>query len=445
MHSKFSLWLLACILLLASCSPSARIGKVVKKQVLADSALQHAHVGISIYDAGKNKYLYNYQGDKYFVPASNTKLFTTYAGLKFLGDSVVGLKYAATDTAVFIVPTADPGFLHADFSQQPVLEFLQKQTKPVYIDDSNWNTSAFGYGWDWDDYPYAYSPERSAMPVYGNLIKWSQQLVTSGIDQNGNVIEEKSVSAFPQIPWEVNFEASEANRFRVSRKQNSNSFLISMGGNEEAQVSVPFVTNGVEGLTDILLEEHDIIIHKGKLPEGLALAEIKTWPVDSLLKPLMHRSDNLYAEQVMLMIAEKLFGRMNERLAIDTVLKTSLRNIPHRPSWNDGSGLSGNNKFTPQSIIYLLNIMQQEYGMERIKGILATGGEGTIRNFYHNQKGAIYAKTGTLNGVVTLSGYLYTQKNNLLYFSVLVNNHRGNATEIRRTVEKFINEVYLKY
>ena len=59
--------------------------------MLDAKALQTAHIGISIFDPAANKYLYNYQGDKYFVPASNTKLPTCYAAMKYLGDSLVGL------------------------------------------------------------------------------------------------------------------------------------------------------------------------------------------------------------------------------------------------------------------------------------------------------------------------------------------------------------------
>lgn len=438
----FQLLAFSFILLTIACSPAARIGKIVKKDVLTDSSLCNAHVGISIYDSEKKEFLYNYQGEKYFVPASNTKLFTTYAGLKFLGDSITGIKYAENDTAVFIIPTGDPGFLHPDFTRQPVLDFLSRQTKPVYIDDSHWESSPLGIGWDWDDYNYAYSPERSPFPAYGNLIKWIQQIEKSIDPFTGDTVIEKNVSTRPQISWDVNFNTSDASRFRVNRDRDKNVYFISLGGNQDTEINVPYVTNGVEGLIEILAEEYNIILHKGKLPAGLPLTELHTWHIDSLLKPFMHRSDNLYGEQIMLMISEQVFGKMNERLAIDTVLKSSLSGIPHLPRWNDGSGLSGSNLFTPHSIIFLLDKMQSEFGMDRLKGIIATGGEGTIRNFYHDQKGAIYAKTGTLSGVVTLSGYLYTRKNKLLYFSVLVNNHRGNATAIRRTVESFLQQVY---
>ena len=91
------------LILLASCSVEKQIAKSAKADVLDAKALQTAHVGISIFDPSTNKYLYNYQGDKYFVPASNIKLPTCYAAMKYLGDSLVGLRYQTLgDSSVII-------------------------------------------------------------------------------------------------------------------------------------------------------------------------------------------------------------------------------------------------------------------------------------------------------------------------------------------------------
>jgi D-alanyl-D-alanine carboxypeptidase/D-alanyl-D-alanine-endopeptidase (penicillin-binding protein 4) len=112
--------------------------------------------------------------------------------------------------------------------------------------------------------------------------------------------------------------------------------------------------------------------------------------------------------------------------------------LPQKPVWVDGCGLSRYNLFTPQDFVMILNKMRTEFGMNRMKNILATGGEGTISSYYKAEAGRIFAKTGTLSGVVALSGYLYTSHNRLLIFSVLVNNHAGSATAVRRAVERFV-------
>src|SRR5215216_1148869 len=119
-------FILAAVTLLYSCNPLKQIDKSARKIVLDDPSLQAAHVGISIYEPATGKYLYNYQGDKYFVPASNTKLPTCYAAMKYLGDSLVGLRYGIPEEkwykehTVIFQPTGDPSFLHADYKKQPV-------------------------------------------------------------------------------------------------------------------------------------------------------------------------------------------------------------------------------------------------------------------------------------------------------------------------------------
>jgi D-alanyl-D-alanine carboxypeptidase/D-alanyl-D-alanine-endopeptidase (penicillin-binding protein 4) len=145
------------------------------------------------------------------------------------------------------------------------------------------------------------------------------------------------------------------------------------------------------------------------------------------------------------MASNKFLGVMSDARIIDTLLKTDFKDLPHKPRWADGSGLSRYNLFTPQDFVAILNKMKNEFGMERVKTILPTGNEGTLTNYYKSETGYMFAKTGTLSGVVALSGFLYTKKNKLLIFSVLVNNHQASATGVRRAVERFIQGVREKY
>lgn len=183
------------------------------------------------------------------------------------------------------------------------------------------------------------------------------------------------------------------------------------------------------------------LFEKGQLDVKL----IKSQPTDSLLKPMMHRSDNFFAEQSLLMVSNERLGVMDDAKVIDTILKTDFKDLPQRPRWVDGSGLSRYNLFTPQDFVIILKKMKDEFGMERIRAILPTGGEGTISSYYKADSNYIFAKTGTLSGVVALSGYLYTKKGKLLIFSALVNNHQASATAVRRAVEKFIHGIRNKY
>ena len=83
--------------------------------------------------------------------------------------------------------------------------------------------------------------------------------------------------------------------------------------------------------------------------------------------------------------------------------------------------------------------------MERMKRILPTGGNGTLKNYYRSDSGYVFAKTGSLNGVLCLSGYIYTMKNRLFEFSILVNNHIGSGSAIRREIEGYVEYLRKSY
>jgi D-alanyl-D-alanine carboxypeptidase/D-alanyl-D-alanine-endopeptidase (penicillin-binding protein 4) len=433
-------------IIVLSCSVQKQISRSAKENVLNAAVLQTAHVGISIYEPTANKYWFDYQGDKYFVPASNTKIPTCYAAMKYLGDSLSGALIFEKDTEILIVPTGDPTLLHPDFERHPLIDLLRKEKRNIYFTENNWKEEALGSGWSWNDYNENYMAEKSPLPVYGNIIKW--------IQEKDDKDESAAIYSIPEIKWEVTFNILEQNKnFYVKRSIGSNSFLLSEGTEKKKEQLVPFMTNGIrsslELLKDTLQKEISLLPFTQVSRFGYGIRkDIKTihsQPTDSLLKPMMHRSDNFFAEQSLLMVSNQMLGIMNDEKIIDTLLKTDFKDLPQKPRWADGSGLSRYNLFTPQDFVAILNKMKNEFGMDRIKVILPTGGEGTISSYYKADSGYIYAKTGTLSGVVTISGYLYTKKNKLLIFSILVNNHQASATDVRRAVEKFLQGIRSKY
>src|SRR5258705_2715012 len=158
-HRCYTLLFIFSFLIFASCSVQKQISKSANQLILKDSSLTTAHVGISIYEPAKNKYWYNYQGDHYFVPASNTKIPTCYAAMKYLGDSLVGIFKIENDTAILFLPAADPSLLHPDFKNQSVANYLQNSDKKLYTTDIRWQCDALGSGWSWNDYNESYMAE----------------------------------------------------------------------------------------------------------------------------------------------------------------------------------------------------------------------------------------------------------------------------------------------
>ncbi len=422
---------------LASCSVQQQIAKSAKEDVLDVKALKTAHIGISIFDPAANKYLYNYQGDKYFVPASNTKLPTCYAAMKYLGDSLVSFLIKETDDTIFLKPCGDPTFLNSEFSDQSFFTQLKKTGKKILVYSTiSDRFDEFGSGWSWNDYQESYMAERSAMPVYGNVITFEQR--------------ENTVYAFPSVmknPFMnepmIQLLGKGAN-FKVIREKDDNKFSFWKAASAFKKLQIPFKTKwgltNFDFLRDTLhMEKEQILFSFTQTFSGYKKKYSQA--TDSLLKPMMHRSDNFFAEQSLLMVSNEKLGYMDDEKIIDTLLKTDFSDLPQKPRWADGSGLSRYNLFTPQDFVAILNKMKNEFGMERIKTILATGGEGTISNYYKADSGYIYGKTGTLSGVVAFSGFLYTKSGRLLIFSTLINNHQTSSTEVRRAIEKFLQEV----
>lgn len=440
-HTHACIWGLLSLSLTA-CSISKKLDKSAHALILDQEGLKQAHVGISIYEPAKADFLYSYQGNKYFVPASNTKLFSLYAGLRYLGDSLPGIRFTETEDSVYLEPTGDPSLLHPDFAIHPVIEWLKSSGKEIVLHQDNWHEKELGYGWSWDDYNSAYMAERSPLPVYGNVIRWTQVLEKNE-SEDGSLVNEAFVYSEPEVSWKVNFNPAKATSFSVIRDRYTNQFTITEGKEILRTVEVPFVTNGVFSALDLLKDtigRSIMLVPKEQMrsTENILYSQ----PTDSLLKAMMFRSDNFFAEQVLLMTSQQLMGYMDTGKMIDTLLKTELKELPHTPKWVDGSGLSRYNLFTPEDFIWILEKMEKEFNKDRLRSILPGSDQGTLANYYTEMPGAIHAKTGTLSSHVALSGYLTTRKGKSLLFSILVNNHQTNATKVRRSVESFLQKVW---
>jgi D-alanyl-D-alanine carboxypeptidase/D-alanyl-D-alanine-endopeptidase (penicillin-binding protein 4) len=427
----FSWWL-------TGCAPGRNLAGTPSDNLLLNPILRNAHVGISIFDPGSGQYLVEHQGERYFVPASNIKIATCYAAMKWLGDSLEGGRLLRTGQATYLRPTADPSFLHQDFESHPLFSKLKTAGGRLFISSAGWKEDHWGSGWSWNDYEEYYMAERSPFPIYGNQVRWVQE--------KEDATQPVSVYSIPEVDWEVRFAMEAGPSFRVERALSENVFTLTEGRERKKELSVPFVTNGLVTATELLKDTllNDAVEISAVMPPG-PYEIIYSQPTDSVLMPMMHRSDNFFAEQLLLMVSDRLLGEMKVSPVVDTILKGVLSDLPQKPRWVDGSGLSRYNLFSPRDFITILRKMLDEFGMERIKTIFPTGGEGTLGNYYHSDSGFIYAKTGTLSGVVALSGFLKTDRGKWLIFSTLVNNHQSSATEIRKAVEKFLQEIRRRY
>jgi D-alanyl-D-alanine carboxypeptidase/D-alanyl-D-alanine-endopeptidase (penicillin-binding protein 4) len=419
----------ATIMILSACSV-----RQAQKTLLNSEGVKGAHVGIAIYNDSKEQWLSKYQSDHYFTPASNVKILATYLGLQFLGDSLPGWKMAENADTLFLMPLGDPSFMHPEFKYQPVVDIIKNTNKQVVIVGNNQDQfEIFGSGWSWADYAEDYQPERSRMPIYGNVVHFYQS--------NKKLEAIKPFYFFKDI-----VDLGKAEEKNWSRSRTGNRFFTTNENNKSKYFQVPFsqedmpMVKALELLNDTLGKK--ISFQKQSTLPATSYKTIKTVATDSLLKIMMLRSDNFYADQIVLMASEQLFGKMDDAALLDSTKKLFFADLPQKMRWADGSGLSRYNLNTPENYIAILQQMHSKFGEARVKNIFEKGGEGTISAYYKNFPGTMYAKTGTLGGQVALSGFIYTPKQQKLYFSVLVANHMSpSSTQVRRAVETYLTKV----
>ena len=392
------------------------------------------HIGFVLYDPVQRKTMCDYRGDRYFTPASNTKIFTLYASLVLLGDSIPSLRYSARGDSLIFWGTGAPGFLYKYIPQDNrVFNFLKNHPSKLFFSSDNFKTEYFGPGWAWDDYNDDDQVARTSFPIYGN-----------------RATVQKSGEEFTSIP--PVFECTTVPAFDpgenplMVRQINGNKLTYTPGKtSRRTKWTIPFHYSD-ELLRKLLSDtlKRDVQLISRKLD-----ADTKTLNAgvpDSLYKVMMQVSDNFIAEQLLLLVANVLSDTLKPEIAINFMKKKFLKDVQADLVWVDGSGLSRYNLFTPQSIVWLWNKIYERVPRERLFSLLPAGGRsGTLRNSYKADPPFIYGKTGSLRHNHVLSGYLVTKRGRTLIFSWMNNNFTASGADLRARMETVLKKIYEKY
>ena len=415
------------MVMLSSCSVKKNVQSVSSVPVITnpysadelinDSLFNTAHIGIALMDADKNQYLYQYQSNKYFIPASNMKIMTCYAAMKYLGDSLEGLRYEVDSTEGLIIKgTGDPSFLHPKFKQQKIYEFLKNHKPFLYLYNRNtYRFKPFGKGWTLDDYYEDYMNERSEFPIYGN-------------DRNTFKRADSSIQFY-------NYAHDERKEYNGGFGLRS-PIMIVPSTMDELNNGIPYF---IRLINDTLGKQYMDVLYKFDFNKPSHV--LYSQPTDSVLQYMMYNSDNFFAEQLLLMVSYKQLEQMNDTRMFDTLMATDYKDFPQKPRWADACGLSRYNLFTPEDIVYVLGKTKKDFAADRINAIYPAGNQGTLKGFYMNNSDAIHAKTGSMNGVFCISGYLTTKQHKHITFSVMVNNHQAKAELVRRKIESYLSKI----
>ena len=145
------------------------------------------------------------------------------------------------------------------------------------------------------------------------------------------------------------------------------------------------------------------------------------------------------------MCAAEKGDTLNSAKTRANMIANHLSDLPSPPIWQDGSGLSRYNLFTPRSMVTLLEKIKQEMSEEQMLSLLSIGGvDGTISNWYKSDTDEpyIFAKTGTLSNNHSLSGFLRTKSGKLLTFSFMHNNYNSSSTPVKLEMEKTLKLIW---
>ena len=444
-------------------------------QIINGEFFDQCQVAISVYDLTEDESLFNNNTKLLFHPASNMKLLTTASAITNL-DSEYQFSTSLYHTGViegdtlygdiYIVGGLDPEFTTEDLdSLVQVVKSLDIKfiTENIYADVSIKDSIFWGKGWMWDDEPDPGAPHLSALNINDNSIKVFVE--GSIIDSQANIIltpnteyviidnRTKTVSA--TVPNDFSIDRDWLNRNNtiiVEGKVRRGEFIDSSEHKEKLSLLEPekyFLSLFIEHLA-----EKDILIggriDVNKLPANAVFLSNIGRSIDSVIVNVNKKSDNLSAEMLLYTLALIDSGApATSENGIETIkeLVDAIGLDPDDYSFADGSGVSRYNLVSAELLIELLKFMYKQHGFDRYYNSLSIAGlDGTLkkRMIGSDAEGRVYAKTGTLSGVSTLSGFVTTMDDHLLAFSILMQNF-VEKTKVARAIQDSICNVLVNY
>ncbi|WP_339916276.1 D-alanyl-D-alanine carboxypeptidase [Yeosuana marina] len=392
---------------------SSYISKNITKKI-ETSFYDNQFTGLLVYNPATKDTVFKHNADRYFTPASNTKIFTLYTALQFLPKDIPAFKYHIEQDTITIEGTGNPAFLHPFFNDSTALKMASHYQKVNLICD-NLLDDKFGPGWAWEDYDTYFSPERTSFPMYGNVLTITNQ---DSLQSTPSVLKNHIIDSIA----------------KKYRSYNKNTFFYNLKEKDTVEVPMVIDTTLISKLwNDILPGKVSISNFSGKPLEHTAYSI----PSDTLYKRMLLVSDNFLAEQMLIMASSTLSDTLSSKRMRDYVLDNQLKDLKQQPRWVDGSGLSRYNLFTPTSFVQVLEKLYHDIPQERLFNLFPVGGEsGTLKKYYSGgDKPYIHAKSGTVGNNYSLSGYLVTNSGKTLIFSFMNNHYRKPTDEVKKHMQ----------
>ncbi len=417
------------------------------------------NMGIMVVDLNTGETLYQRNATQTFTPASNMKLFSDAAALLILGPDYRFQSQLSTDAtsldngilngSLYLHMSGDPSFTqhHLDelFSQLSTWGMTQIKGNVILVSNHS-VVNAYAPGIVAKDLTYSYGA-----PIAPVMFDENRLTVTVNPAWRAGepaLVELNEPGASLTLDNQVK-TADKNGKCGIDFKMEGDNHLTVRGCVRVGQWAVQqrLAIRNPLGYAQALVKNRlahlniklDGQVQLGNAPtSSLLLASHASKPINQLMADTLKPSDNLYADSLYLHAAAKLQGKPLNWAQAQPVVKNFLQQQTGINLQNavlaDGSGLSREDLLTPTQTVGLLRFLHDRFPLsyEYISALPVAGQDGTLQKRFRKttQQGLLRAKTGTMTGIMSLSGYLYTSNAHTLAFAMFINTRPGTKPAI---------------
>lgn len=423
--------------------------------ITSQPKLAGAMVGINIRSRRTGDIFYDHMGKYRLRPASNMKLFTASAALSVLGQDyrfstelrMDGFINRETLTGnLYLKGNGDPTLIPADFdkfAEELKGQGIQLIEGNIIGDDTWYDAIRLSQGLSWSDEQYDYGAQVSALTISPND-DYVAGTVVIEVTPGTEAGEQPAVCVCPDVDYvEISNEAmtvdgEKETELIIERDHGTNRITVKgtiavTGETEQEGMSVWDPTAYAlcvfkQALTNAGISWTGFVKTAKTADDTALLLSKSSMPLKELLVPFMKQSNNGHGEALVKEMGKAVLGKGSWEQGLE-VMKAALPKFQlntETMSLKDGSGISHFNLLPPSEISKLLYHVQREEWFPAFLDSLPVAGNadrmngGTLQNRMHGLH--VQAKTGTIHGVSTLSGYAETKTGEQLIFSIMINN-----------------------
>ena len=415
--------------------------------------------GCVIMDLDTGETLLTHNADSALTPASNMKLVTCIAALSQLGTDfefvtrVLGngkVEGGALKGDLCIIGGGDPNISGRFYNDDPLALFkdwaaqLKKAGITNVTGDLQYDSTLFGgepfcEGWPQDEqYIKWYCAEVSALAFNDNCV--GIRVLPTSVGKPARIEVTPPTSYVTIINETTTASGKSGAEIGIVRPRDSNTITVKGRVFEQAtwgyftDVTVHDPAAFAATVLKETLAKEGISVQGSIKPVTLTSEDAKNRKLlvehkSSLLQaltPILTNSQNLHAEMLFRQLGLRYSGKgtfKTGRAAVEAFLKDEGM-LTDGIVIADGSGLARDNKVSPNLLCKLLKRVAAGDNFEAFQNSLAVGGEsGTLekRLTGSSVQGKVFAKTGYISNVRSLSGYVFAGKRRFV-FSMLMNN-----------------------